>query len=81
MHPNNRDVRSTSATQSAAGIFSDDMRIGKEQDQKSFAGTFLISYSPLNENEVFVRACGRARPGARSPLYRTYHHSAYEISL
>jgi hypothetical protein len=37
------------------------MRTEKEQNPKSFAGTFWVSYFQLNENEVFVRACGRAR--------------------
>jgi hypothetical protein len=37
------------------------MRGEQEQNPKSFAGTFWVSYFQLNENEVFVRACGRAR--------------------
>jgi hypothetical protein len=57
-----RDVRSTSATKAPQAYFPMTCASEKVKIKKVSLGTFLISYSQLNENKVFVRACGRARP-------------------
>jgi hypothetical protein len=62
MHPNKSRCAKHERDQLPQEIVFPDKRIGKEKKQKSFVGTFWISDFTLNENEVFVRACGRARP-------------------